>query len=244
MMKKQLFFALLLLLALPTMAQMRSHHGGYHGQGTTLTITSTDRQGFWLFVDDVLQNEHPVRSICVRNFWAEDFHVRVEIDNRLHNCVGQYVDMSHSQSLNIAQYDGLFGLDFTQAHIRPELTMDLIVATPQVVVPVEPPMPPAPPMPVDPCMNEHDFNGLLSVITEDSFDSGKLNIAKQAIAANPMCVRQIATICKKFDHESNKLEFAKYAYPYCTEKNKYYMLNEVFDFESSKTELSEFIRGL
>ena len=56
------------------MAQLRSHHFEHQEQSTTLTVISTNHQGFWLFVDDVLQNENPVHSICVRNFWPRTDH--------------------------------------------------------------------------------------------------------------------------------------------------------------------------
>lgn len=92
-------------------------------------------------------------------------------------------------------------------------------------------------------MNEADFNEFRDMLAENAFDSGKLTIAKQAISANPMCVHQIATICRMFSFENNKLEFAKYAYAYCTEKNKYYLINDVFSYESSKNELNEYIIG-
>lgn len=103
--------------------------------------------------------------------------------------------------------------------------------------------PPMPPQPVSPCMNEADFNEFRDMLAENAFDSGKLTIAKQAISSNPMCVHQIAAICRMFSFENNKLEFAKYAYAYCTEKNKYYLINDVFSYESSKNELNEYIIG-
>ena len=112
-MKKHLIFSLVLLLALPCMAQLRIHHGETQGQASSLTVVSTNQHGFWLFVDDVLQNENPVRSICVKNLWADNFHIRVELNNRLHNCVGQYVNMSRSQTLGITQYEGMLRLDET-----------------------------------------------------------------------------------------------------------------------------------
>ena len=58
-----------------------------------------------------------------------------------------------------------------------------------------------------------------------------------------MTVSQIAQICRQFSFESNRLEFAKYAYSFCIEKHKYYMLNEVFTYDSSKQELNEYLQG-
>ena len=58
-----------------------------------------------------------------------------------------------------------------------------------------------------------------------------------------MSASQIANICKLFSFESNKLDFAKYAYGYCVDRNRYYLINEAFSYESSKRELDEFIKG-
>jgi hypothetical protein len=58
-----------------------------------------------------------------------------------------------------------------------------------------------------------------------------------------MTVSQIAQICRQFSFENNRLELAKFAYPFCVEKHKYYMLNEVFTYDSSKQELNEYLQG-
>lgn len=81
------------------------------------------------------------------------------------------------------------------------------------------------------------------MLADESFDSSRLKLAKQIIMSNPMSVNQIMGICKLFSFESNKLDFAKFAYRHCTDKNRYFMLNEVFSFESSKRELRDYIIG-
>ena len=242
-MKKHLIFALVLLMALPGMAQVATirpkkvtvHHGN-----TTLTVTTPRNLNtrFWLYVDDVLQNEQSVRSICIRNLGEDSYYVRVELDNTLQNCVGQFVDLRQSQTLNIVHSDKWYGLEPVNAAVRPELTMDLRTGQ------AEPSAPPAPPvLPSYPySMNPQDYDAAYQQISKESFDSSKLSLAEQVVSMNPMSASQIAGICKLFSFESNKLEFAKYAYEYCVDRNKYFMLNEVFSYESSKRELSEFIK--
>lgn len=250
-MKKYLLY-LLLCIAMPALAQMH-HPGSSHHQATSLTIVSYPQQTFWLFVDDVLQNQEPVQSICILNLQDKDYHVRVELNNQLHNCFGQYVNLHHSQSLNIVQYNGFYGLDYTQANSRPELVMDLLTATvpptPQIEQPympeggqILPPITPMPPM--EPGMNPKDYETVVRTISNETFDDTRLTIAKQVIIDNNMSSRQIADICKLFTFENNKLEFAKFAYPYCVDPNKYFLLNEVFTYDSSKHELNEFIQKL
>ena len=87
-------------------------------------------------------------------------------------------------------------------------------------------------------MNPRDFDEAVALLSKEKFDDTRLATAKQIVTNNPMTVNQIAQICQLFTYESNRLELAKFAYPYCIEKNKYYMLNEVFTYDSSKQELN------
>lgn len=108
----------------------------------------------------------------------------------------------------------------------------------EVVVPV----PPVQPEPMG--MSSKDFDEAYALIQRESFDDTRMTIAKQVVASNMITVNQIAQIARLFSFESNRLEFAKFAYPYCIEKNKYYLLYEVFDYDSSKQELNEYIQKL
>lgn len=245
-MKKQLIFALILLIALPGMAQqatVRSKKVKVQHGNTSLTVTTPRNLNarFWLYVDDVLQNEQSVRSICVRNLGEDSYYIRVELDNTLQNCVGQFVDMRHSQTLSVVHADKWYGLEASSVNVRPELTVDL--KTGQVEPSVIPPTPPVPPAPVVPyAMNPQDYDVAYQQISKESFDSSKLALAEQVVSMNPMSASQIAEICKLFSFESNKLEFAKYAYEFCVDRNKYFLLNDAFTYESSKRELNEFIK--
>ena len=246
-MKKQLLLALILFMALPNMAQVvavkHKKVGGHH-DNTTLTVTTPRNQSyrFWLYMDDVLQNEQPVRSICIRNLEEDSFYVRVELDNPLQNCVGQFVDLKQSQTLSIVQSGNLFGMEPIQMHVRPELTMDLKTgeAEPSVIPPA-PPIQPVYPYPF--AMDPQDYDAAYQLISKESFDSSKLTLAEQVASSNSMSASQILGICKLFSFESNKLEFAKFAYLNCVDKNRYFLLNEAFSYESSKRELDEFIKG-
>jgi hypothetical protein len=93
-------------------------------------------------------------------------------------------------------------------------------------------------------MNPQDYEYAYKMLAEESFDSSRLKLARQIVSTNPMSVNQIIGICKLFSFESNKLDFAKFAYRHCTDKNRYFMVNEVFNFESSKRELRDYIMGL
>ena len=92
-------------------------------------------------------------------------------------------------------------------------------------------------------MNRRDYKEAVRIINNENFDERRLATAERIIASNPMSTRQIANICKLFNFESNRLEFAKYAYHRCVDPNNYFMIDEVFTFDSSKKELYNYIRN-
>lgn len=92
-------------------------------------------------------------------------------------------------------------------------------------------------------MNTRDFNTALASIKGQPFDDTRLKVAKQIASANCLSTGQIAQICESFGFEESKLDFAKYAYEFCTEPNNYFKINPVFGFSSSVDELTEFIQS-
>jgi hypothetical protein len=91
-------------------------------------------------------------------------------------------------------------------------------------------------------MSSTDFSDAKKTIVESSFDDTKLNTAKSIASANCLSADQIVQICNLFSFEESKLDFAKFAYEYCTDSKNYFKVNNVFSFSSSKDELSEFVQ--
>ena len=252
----------------------------------TLTVTSNSNQKFWLFIEDVLQNEYSTHSIRIQGLQLAAYRVRVEMDNADNNCVGQIVQISHLPHQNNylvsrdRQNNYLFGKTNMQAN--PFFVQNVILpnyahlsAYQQYLYPGFNPnanygqsqhkgstyrgyqqggrggnqghgnqphggkqgygTPSCMPMP--------DFNRAFAVIQGETFENSKLSTAKQITSNNYLCVAQIVQICKLFSFENTKLDFAKYAYHYCVDKNNYFQLNEVFTYSSSKDELRKYIDG-
>lgn len=91
-------------------------------------------------------------------------------------------------------------------------------------------------------LNPMDFKQTKEQIKDDSFNKSCLTLAKQVVSGNGMNAVQITEVCKFFSFEGNALDFAKYAYQYCTEPDKFYLVNEAFKFDSFKRELNKFIK--
>lgn len=87
-------------------------------------------------------------------------------------------------------------------------------------------------------LNNDEFSKLKMNIQGASFESTKSNIAKQGMINNNLSIEQIAEVLRLFSFESTKLEIAKYAYNYTSDKNQYYQLANEFTFDSNKNEIT------
>ena len=94
------------------------------------------------------------------------------------------------------------------------------------------------------CMRSMDaasFGKAKQTIESKGFDDTRLSTAKQVAKANCLSTDQIQEIMKIFGFEESRLEFAKYAYDFCFDKNNYYNVSQGFSFDSSTEELNEYI---
>jgi hypothetical protein len=99
--------------------------------------------------------------------------------------------------------------------------------------------------PPPPCVvTEPDFADICESLSKQKFNSTRVTIARQIIQAKGCFTsRQVLSIVKLFDFEDSRLEIAKYAFAYATDKENYFLVSDGFSFDSSKTELSKFIGG-
>ena len=221
------------------------HHG--HNILTSITVIS-DFDGFWLFVDDILQNEQPAKSIRLDQVPEGDHYLRVEMDDPEHHTIGQlvYINPANNRFL-VEKQRHLYGISVGRMVSRPEVVMPLVVQRnshhqndrhgyhhPSVM--------PVPPVPAAPrVMNAEDFQNALARVKSEDFESNRLTAAKRIVNNNHLTVNQIDQLCRLLEFDSSRMEFIKHAYPSCVEPAKYYMLRDLFSFDSYKQELDKFI---
>lgn len=90
-------------------------------------------------------------------------------------------------------------------------------------------------------MSDNEFRALMNTINQRSFEKDKLIVAQQAVRGSYLSAGQIRQIMQQFSFESTRLEFAKYAYDYCTDRSNYYQVNDAFDFSNSISTLEDYI---
>lgn len=92
-------------------------------------------------------------------------------------------------------------------------------------------------------VSSDEFRTMMESVEKQSFNNTRLSLAKQ-ILSDGKCftVDQVSAMINAFSFESSRLELAKYAYDFCSEKEKYYRVADVLGFEASKTELLSFLK--
>lgn len=243
-MKHLLSSIFVLFLTLPLLAQTVTpkatirpkDHGGatVHHNPVGLTVSSRLGTPFWIYIDGVLQNENPVRSISITDIPEGDSFVRIVLDDDESHSFGQYLAFQHSSlSYAINRLGSYYGWEVASHSIRPEVTKPLVFEMEPAFQPVTM---------NQTMMSNREFEDACVALKNESFDNTRLTLAKQIVSANPLSAAQVVEICKLFSFESNRLDFAKFAYPYCVDKNKYYLVNAAFSYDSSKRDLDAFIK--
>ncbi len=91
-------------------------------------------------------------------------------------------------------------------------------------------------------MDSRSFDQLKQTIRNEHFDSGKMSIAKQGASQNFFSTAQVKELVQLMSFESSKLDLAKHCYSRTTDKQNYFLINDVFSFSTSKEELARYIR--
>lgn len=100
-------------------------------------------------------------------------------------------------------------------------------------------MPPV--VPVIHCMDDYAFGGLMNTLRNMSFESSRMTVAKNAIMSNNFTSRQVADMMGLMTFDSSRLELAKFAYNKTIDRENYWVVYDLFAFESSIVELNNYI---
>jgi hypothetical protein len=87
-----------------------------------------------------------------------------------------------------------------------------------------------------------NFNAALRTIEGATFESTRMDIAKQYIRTNAVSSRQVLQIMETMKFESSRLEIAKFAYRFTWDKQNYFLVHQGFRFSSSSRTLNRFLR--
>lgn len=90
-------------------------------------------------------------------------------------------------------------------------------------------------------MIDRDFQRAITVLENEAYEKNILTEARKIVDANYLSAIQIAKMARLFSEESTKVEFAKYAYPACTDEHQYHLVLQELSSAEAKSEMDEYI---
>lgn len=78
-------------------------------------------------------------------------------------------------------------------------------------------------------------------ICKESFDDGRLSVAKSLVTNKHLGSHQIKRLTQAFKFDDTKVQFLKYAYSYCIDPNNYADCLEELSFDSDRKRVREFL---
>lgn len=90
-------------------------------------------------------------------------------------------------------------------------------------------------------MDHQKFLQLKQSVERNNFDDDKMELLRTVLQNNAVSAQQVKELAQLMSFEKNKLELAKYAYRFTTDRSNYFIVNDVFSFGTSKTELTRYI---
>ncbi len=92
-------------------------------------------------------------------------------------------------------------------------------------------------------MTYKEFEILKDRVKQNTFDKGKLETAKTVTRENTLTANQISEITRLFNYDSNRLEYAKFAFDFAYDKENYAAVTDAMAFEVNKKELQRYIEN-
>ena len=74
---------------------------------------------------------------------------------------------------------------------------------------------------------------IVNLLKKLSFDDQRLEAAKVCISLRPMMAEDIQKMAKTFSFDDGRMKFLEFAFAYCVDREKYYIMNDVFTFRSN-----------
>jgi Domain of unknown function (DUF4476) len=90
-------------------------------------------------------------------------------------------------------------------------------------------------------MSYKEFEALKARIRQNTFDKKRVETAKTLTRQSVLTSNQIVEIVQLITSDNNRLEFAKFAYDYVSDRENYEIVVETMAFDSSKKDLQRYL---
>ena len=91
-------------------------------------------------------------------------------------------------------------------------------------------------------MDPQSFNTFLKTLKDETFESSQLKMLETAVVNTRFTSDQCVRILQLCDFDSERIKFMKLLYPAVADKQNFFKVANLFDFDSNKHEMNRFIK--
>lgn len=248
-MKKILLATVLCALSHVALAQPQSPHTPPPPARYTVSFESRHGEAFTVFIDGDVVNRMPQSRVMVNDISDKTHEVVVVLKRPAEKAAVLSLRPGEPNVTVNVNYDTRLEqlYLFTPGHNRAEPGGQRSEERPQSPKPrpqnpdlntpttdQQPPTDYTPP-------TEEDVQSMVQRLNGMSFDSDRLALGKAIVAGTPMLASQIAKLAAAIDFSNSQVDFLKYAYAYCVDKENYYNTVNVLTFSSDKKKVLDYI---
>ena len=92
-------------------------------------------------------------------------------------------------------------------------------------------------------LSTYEIDMLIDDLENAWFDSDRVNMVKQRLRHKKLSSYHVKRILLTINFECNRVELAKFAFDRVNDPNNFFLINDVFDFQSSVNEVHDYIHG-
>ena len=92
------------------------------------------------------------------------------------------------------------------------------------------------------CANAEQMQMVLQVLEKQPYDDRRMEIAQLCVVLGHFCTSDLARMAGRFTMEDRKVDFLRYAYPYCQDPENYYTLRDVLRYKSDYDKLMDAVQ--
>jgi len=93
-----------------------------------------------------------------------------------------------------------------------------------------------------PIIDEGDYFDIVKTLKKETLEKNRLEMAKTFFADKWLLASMVRDAIKMFNLEASRVDFAKFAYFRCVDKQNYYKVFDGFTLSKSKKDMNEFIK--
>ncbi|NDC42503.1 MAG: DUF4476 domain-containing protein [Chitinophagia bacterium] len=222
--------------------------------GSAFSLFSESGDRFYLIVNGVKQNAYPQTRIRIEQLPYVENDIQIIFDDNRTQAITKHIyfgDPIEGRRVNLTLklirdragypylvFHKMVSLENNYRCETGEYVMQYGYDQPRQVQPATPPPPPAPM-----AMDNQSFASAIQAIKGSAWDDTRLSTAQTIANTNYFTTDQVILICKCFSWDDSRLAFAKYAFKRTVDNNNYFKVNSVFDWDSNKQELNNYVNA-